>query len=1073
MKIATLDLLAYGHFHDLSLDFRAPGLHVVFGPNEAGKSTTLRAITGLLYGIDVRTRDAHVHKPADLRIGGALVGDDGEPIRVVRLKRNVDPLLDANGKRMDEAKLLHLLRGVTEETFRQAFGLDHETLKKGAEALLAGRGDLGESLFDASVGAGGDVQRLLAELSDAADSIYRPRGSTRPLNEALKAVSDAQKQIREKQSLPEAYTTQERALDEAEAQRSEFVQKKTELGSRRAQIERARTRIPLERKRARLLEVRTSLSPFATHAEKLLSLPARLVDYDRTSHALRELRAQLENMRDRVTDAARRTGTDAIGVASFDEQTATRIQRLVQECITLASKIDSAEIEMSRSRRELQRLREQASQTENGDATKLLHALRAAQALGDAEDRLAKERARAARKRAELSKRAASLGLFDGSIDELVILVVPSPETIDRLASRALDLERLRARQDARLSDKTDEALMLARQIAEHTGDFAPPSQSDLREARERRDEAWAQLRAQQRRDIDDEERARREAGFEQTMRDVDALADQMLREADRVTALARLGREALALAEEKRALDAEREETAKALALLDEEHRAAWRRAGIEALGVVEMKGWLDRHAKIVEGYALIQEAEAAAADLEAEITRARTDLEAALASSESPAKSKLTDLVLEATSRIDRIEAAKHAQTEAARSAAKLEAEIEERALALEKDECELATIKGKLAEIVRPFGVPDEASPDEITRALEQQRELRSLVDKRGDLERRACVAESEARAFEEEIARLTRELAPDLAELGARDRMKVKEPGPGFCLAPDLAELGARDAGAVIVERAQRARDVEQELASIGEQLEELGSSPLPNDVVQLAEDPDVAARAIEQIDGAIAEVERELHRLVEDIGGMKKGLEAMRRDSGAAEASALAQQALARTRSHVDRYCRARLAQFLLSREIDRYREAHQGPLLAHTSELFARLTLGGFSGVRAGFDDRDRAVLHCVRRSANGGAGASVEVSGLSDGTRHQLYLSLRLASLRRYVEISGPMPLVLDDVLVDFDDDRSRAALAVLAETSAHMQVLFFTHHARAVDLAREAVPQGHLHIHELRPLS
>ena len=45
------------------------GVHVVYGRNEAGKSTALRAITGLLYGIAQNTPDAHVHKMPDLRVG--------------------------------------------------------------------------------------------------------------------------------------------------------------------------------------------------------------------------------------------------------------------------------------------------------------------------------------------------------------------------------------------------------------------------------------------------------------------------------------------------------------------------------------------------------------------------------------------------------------------------------------------------------------------------------------------------------------------------------------------------------------------------------------------------------------------------------------------------------------------------------------------------------------------------------------------------------------------------------------------------------------------------------------------
>jgi uncharacterized protein YhaN len=90
-------------------------------------------------------------------------------------------------------------------------------------------------------------------------------------------------------------------------------------------------------------------------------------------------------------------------------------------------------------------------------------------------------------------------------------------------------------------------------------------------------------------------------------------------------------------------------------------------------------------------------------------------------------------------------------------------------------------------------------------------------------------------------------------------------------------------------------------------------------------------------------------------------------------------------------------------------------------------------------------------------------------VDGLSEGTRDQLYLSLRLASLLRHAELGGAMPLVLDDVLIQYDDERSRAALSVLAEVAQKMQVLFFTHHARLVDLAESALAPSDLVVHHL----
>ena len=54
-----------------------------------------------------------------------------------------------------------------------------------------------------------------------------------------------------------------------------------------------------------------------------------------------------------------------------------------------------------------------------------------------------------------------------------------------------------------------------------------------------------------------------------------------------------------------------------------------------------------------------------------------------------------------------------------------------------------------------------------------------------------------------------------------------------------------------------------------------------------------------------------------------------------------------------------------------------------------------------------------------------------VQVEGLSDGTRDQLYLALRLAAIEHHVETVSPCPVILDDILINSDDARASAALA------------------------------------------
>ena len=89
MKIQELELLAYGPFTNTTLDLSAAdGLHIIYGPNEAGKSSTLRAIHGLLYGIKSNTSDNFLHDNKKLLIGGRLQNSAGDKLHIHRRKGN-------------------------------------------------------------------------------------------------------------------------------------------------------------------------------------------------------------------------------------------------------------------------------------------------------------------------------------------------------------------------------------------------------------------------------------------------------------------------------------------------------------------------------------------------------------------------------------------------------------------------------------------------------------------------------------------------------------------------------------------------------------------------------------------------------------------------------------------------------------------------------------------------------------------------------------------------------------------------------------------------------------------------
>jgi uncharacterized protein YhaN len=133
---------------------------------------------------------------------------------------------------------------------------------------------------------------------------------------------------------------------------------------------------------------------------------------------------------------------------------------------------------------------------------------------------------------------------------------------------------------------------------------------------------------------------------------------------------------------------------------------------------------------------------------------------------------------------------------------------------------------------------------------------------------------------------------------------------------------------------------------------------------------------------------------------------------------------------------------------LASLAIERHRAMVQDPLIAQASRLFALATGGAFSGLGVDYGDDDRPVLVAVRAD-----GERVGVTGLSEGSRDQLFLALRLALLERRTH--QPLPFIGDDLLTSFDEARTVATLNLLAAAGRLRQIIVFTHHQHVADLA------------------
>jgi uncharacterized protein YhaN len=251
------------------------------------------------------------------------------------------------------------------------------------------------------------------------------------------------------------------------------------------------------------------------------------------------------------------------------------------------------------------------------------------------------------------------------------------------------------------------------------------------------------------------------------------------------------------------------------------------------------------------------------------------------------------------------------------------------------------------------------------------------------------------------------------------------------------------------------RSAKRKELTNELSVADEQLGGLAGGAALDDFVADAnqQDADQVKATMDRLSDEIGQLEKEKSEVSETIGAERTELGRMDGSGQAAEAQEQVEHLLARVRGDAEQYIRLKVASAVLRKSIERFREQSQGPVLQRASELFGELTLGSFSGLRADYSDKGDAVLVGVRPDGQ----RTVGVDGMSEGTCDQLYLALRLSLLESYLAHNEPIPFIVDDILIMFDDDRAVAALKALARLSEHTQVIFFTHHEHVVQLARE----------------
>lgn len=1154
MKLKSLDLKAFGPFTNRILEFnsKGPGLHVIFGPNEAGKSSSLRGLKALLFGFHPQTPDNFLHSYEQLLVGGNLENNNGQELIFQRRKKRVNDLIDVDGNPLDTSCLAAFLHGVEPEIFESLYGIDHNRLVQGGNEILAQQGEVGKSLFAAGAGIS-SLRDVIAQLEQESSDLFKPNGSRPEINKAIKRFKELQKEVKDASLAPKQWKELKKALGEAESTRALLEQDRDSKNKELRRLERLDQAIPelaslkaLQDHCAALGDIVT-LPPDIREKHQLVeqAIDKANSQLQQSSKKLKQVTEKLSaislntvllEQSDVVDDFHQRLGEYRKGQKDRPERNGMRIN-LRKEAALLLKQVrpdmDLEEVESLRpmlsKKRTIQTLSSQfeaISQNVNQtskrsraaqkdleeverslsaspdiqDTHELNLAVKLAQKAGDIDTKINKARKDIEQGRKECLANLQRIGLWSGDLSTLMELAFPFAETIQRFEQK---YRQKSEEKRALAKDRQDAVILLNAAKAElkkitYGGEV--PSENDLSNTRKKRDTGWHLLRrhwldnedVSQESQNFDSERSLPDA-YEGLVNQADVIADRLRNEADRVANSANFKARIEQQNEVLTGCKTLEEDLNQREKTISGEWTDTWQQLGISPLSPSEMSGWLAAMEKLRYrvGDLLSKENEVNSEarrqqELKQKLLKVLIDMEV----KELPSSESLAPVLIFAETLIEKIS---QQQTERDRLLERRKKAQKSVIQAIEEhQEAEelLTDWHKQWQKAISGLSFKGEISPLEALDYLETLQNCLDKVKEATDLQKRIDGIDRDADQLEKEIKSVLQDAAPammdlplDQAILQLRALLKqaqddktlfdqltreaeshqaeisistqnIQDANQQMEVLLNTAKCKTPDELGPIISRFLEYQKLQEKISTSKTTLARIGAGTTIEELTTQAEaiDADVLPNQIESLQQDIEErIHPAINAISQKVGEITSELAAMDGSSIAADASEKMEQELAKIRRLVERYTRVKLASKILQQEIERYREKHQDPVLQLASKYFAKLTLNSFSGLRADVNDKGEPMLEGIRPD-----GKWTTVSGMSDGTRDQLYLSLRLATLEWRLEASEPMPFIVDDILINFDDDRSRATLKTLAHFSKKNQVILFTHHRQLIDDAK-----------------
>ena len=1156
MRLVSLNLARYGKFTEVVLDFGekqpgTPDFHIIYGPNEAGKTTALAGFLDLVYGISKGSKYDFKHKDA-MAVGGVLQFAGGATREFLRIKKTTNSLLDSGGNVVSDTAILGDLESLARADYQMKFSLDAERLKDGGLDILKSKGDLGQLLFAASASVAG-LSEKLNQLNSECEAIYKKRGQKTEVAELKKHLEELAAEKTRLDMAWKAYTKIAATRNDYADRYEKACREKKEAQIALSKIDRLETTVP---RLTTLEEINGKLEALADAPDDQPELKERVetlrTDDLRLEGEMKATVAAIETREEELADIS--VDESALGLTdklkSLDEfraryKTAEDLPKRKETADELAGEIAGYLREIGRSGEP-----DPARLLLDVSISAPLRELSASRsgvetALKTAGDEITKAQTKFKSESEKLSDAKAEAGVADP--DALSLLGVLAGdirkggfESAVRLAaksvgdSRQVLIDAMKPLAPWRGGPDDLGALKIpdAGVIAVWTADLDAADQA-VKTA------------------VAETVRIEKELTTNRAKRDASAAGTGVI--SDGEAAQKRSDREA-AWAEHRRRLDGETADAFEARLRADDvavglrfshASEVAKINATLEAITLNEKF--------LAQAGTGLGEAEKARQttrkQVSAAITAVSSDLLPTMATSDfaiwaraiEDAITSRSDLLKHESGLNQAVLARDNTRARLVRAMTRagvvhaVDDDIEEILLIADKSIAEASAIKNLVGKVTDARKQLDERKEtlDEAQKAFDSWTEkwatlvascwigathknpsttlvgeillkLSDLGAKLEEHEKMLVRIESmkvDRRIFTQKIEALAAEMSEpidgrsviavddrlaarakladeqDLKRSGKRDDLE-KAQKKEMKLASKIADaLGPKQIifdrlGVVTLGDAEKALELAKEKASLlirkseeeGHILKALGTSSMAEAEAALK---DLGLVTLADDKSAAEDLRNEASARQQDLFAEKSKLDAQLEALGGDDAVALIEEKRAAIFLDIEdkarRWLRMRAGIIATEFALRNYRDNHKSSMLAKTSDAFATITRGAYSGLTTQADGAGE-VLYGMPTDG-GGARKADE---LSKGTQFQLYLALRIAGYHEYADMREPpsgVPFVADDIMEPFDDDRSEEAFGLLAKMAEVGQVIYLTHHQHLCAIAQKVCPKVRLH--------